>query len=180
MAGVCGGTAHPVQVYTDHKNLEYLSTARTTSRRHARWAATLAAYPYTITYKKGASNGKPDALSRRPDLQPSTLPSLPIISPLATTPYLFHTLHLIGAAVLVRPDDPLLPKVVVAQASDPALSALTTQILGGAGGESNPALLASSPLGSLEGPYAMRGGPLYNQGRICLPPTSTALSLKIL
>ena len=64
------GAAHPVQVYTDHKNLEYFSIARTTSGRHARWAATLAAYQYTITYKKVASNGKLDALSRRPDLQP--------------------------------------------------------------------------------------------------------------
>ena len=38
------GAAHLVCVYTDHKNLEYFSTARTASRRHARWAATLAAY----------------------------------------------------------------------------------------------------------------------------------------
>ena len=30
------GAVHPIQVYTDHKNLEYFSTARTTSRRHAR------------------------------------------------------------------------------------------------------------------------------------------------
>ena len=174
------GAAHPVQVYTDHKNLEYFSTARTTSRRHARWAATLAAYQYTITYRKGASNGKPDALSRRPDLQPPPLPSLPIMPPPATAPYLFHTPHLIGAAVLVRPDDPLLPEVAAAQASDPALSALRTQILGGAGGESNPALPAGSPSGSSEGQYAMRGGLLYSQGRLCIPPTSTALILKIL
>ena len=142
------GAAHLVQVYTDHKNLEYFSTAKTTSRRHARWAATLAAYQYTITYRKDASNGKPDALSRWPDLQPPTLPSLSIIPPLATTPYLFHTPHLIGAVVLVRPDDPLLPEVATAQASDPALTALTTQILGGASGESNPALPAGSPSGS--------------------------------
>ena len=37
------GAAHPVQVFTNHKNLEYFSTSRNTSRRHARWAATLAA-----------------------------------------------------------------------------------------------------------------------------------------
>ena len=61
------GATQYVQVYTDHKNLEYFSQARTTSRRHARWAATLAAYNYTIIYRKGASNGKADALSRNPD-----------------------------------------------------------------------------------------------------------------
>ena len=51
------GPASPVKVYTDHKNLEYFSTARTTSRRHARWASTLAAYTYNIIYRRGAANG---------------------------------------------------------------------------------------------------------------------------
>ena len=92
----------------------------------------------------------------------SPLPLLPIIFPPATAPYLFHTPHLIGAVVLVRPNDPLLPEVAAAQASDPALSALTTQILGGAGTELNPALPAGSPLGSSEDQYAMRGGLLCN------------------
>ena len=38
------GAVLPASVYTDHKNLEYFSTARTTSRRHARWAASLSTY----------------------------------------------------------------------------------------------------------------------------------------
>ena len=49
------GAAHPILVFSDHKNLEYFSQARTTSRRHARGAATLAAYDYAIVYRKGAS-----------------------------------------------------------------------------------------------------------------------------
>ena len=105
------GAAHPIQVYTHHKNLEYFSGAKTTSRRHARWAATLAAYHYTITYRKGATNVKLDTLSRRSDLQPPPLPSLPIIPPPATTPYTFPTPYLIGAAVLVRPDKTLFLKL---------------------------------------------------------------------
>ena len=79
------GAAHPVCVYTDHKNLEYFSTARTTSRRHARWAATLVAYQYTITYKKGTSNGKPDALSRRPNYSPLPYPPSPSSTPLTSS-----------------------------------------------------------------------------------------------
>ena len=51
------GAETPVRVYTDHKNLIYFSTARTTSWRHARWASTLPAYTYTIIYRKGAANG---------------------------------------------------------------------------------------------------------------------------
>ena len=81
--------------------------ARTTSRRHARWAAAQATYNYTISYRKGASNGKPDAVFRRPDYLPPPLPSLPILSPADP---LLHTLHLIGAAVLLlQPPPPLLP-----------------------------------------------------------------------
>ena len=75
------GAVVPVQVYTDHKNLEYFSHARTTSRRHARWAATMASYNYVITYRKESSNGKADALSRNPAFLPPPLPSLPILSP---------------------------------------------------------------------------------------------------
>ena len=67
------GAATPVKVYTDHKNLEYFNTVRTTSWRHARWAATLAAYTYTIVYCKGAANGKSDALSRKADHVPPPL-----------------------------------------------------------------------------------------------------------
>ena len=64
------GAAHAVRVFSEHKNLEYFSQARTTSRRHAKWAATLGAFDYNIIYRKGASNGLPDALSRRCDYLP--------------------------------------------------------------------------------------------------------------
>ena len=137
------GAAHPVRVYTDHKNLEYFSTGRTTSRRQARWAATLAAYQYDITYKKGAANGKPDALSCRPDYTPPPLPSLPM----------FHTPHLLGAAVLVSLDDPLLPVIAAAQAEDATFSAIINKLQGGPGGESNPALPGGSPSGRSDGEH---------------------------
>ena len=79
-----------------------------------------------------------------------------------TAPYLFHTPHLIGAAVLVRPDDPLLPEVAAAQAADPALSALKQHVLGGVDEESNPALPTGSPSVSSWGQYVVRGGLLYS------------------
>ncbi|QRW20629.1 Retrotransposable element Tf2 protein [Rhizoctonia solani] len=49
-------TKKPVQVFTDHCNLEYWMQARTFNRRHARWC---------IFLRK--QSGKPDALSRRSD-----------------------------------------------------------------------------------------------------------------
>ena len=75
------GAAHPVRVFSDHKNLEYFSQVRTTSRRHARWAATLVAFNYTISYRKGASNGLLDALSRRCDYLPPPFPPSPSFPP---------------------------------------------------------------------------------------------------
>ena len=174
------GAETPVRVYTDHKNLEYFSTARTTSRRHARWAATLAAYKYTIVWRKGAANGKSDALSRRSDHVPPPLPSLPILSPTDLGP-LLHTPYLIGAAVLLSPTDPLLPAIAAAQAGDADISACIRTILAGPGGESNPALPGGSPSGrSADQHLEFRGGILYNQGRILIPPTATALILNIL
>ena len=117
------GAQHLVQVYTDHKNLQYFSEAQTTSRQHAKWAATLAAYDYKIIYRKGAVNGKPDALSRRPDYHPPPLPSLPILSKPPSHP-IHHTPYLVAAAILISPDDALLPEIAAAQAGDITIFAL--------------------------------------------------------
>ena len=64
------GAMHKIQVYTDHKNLEYFANAKTLNRRQARWAQELAAYDFKIIYRPGTKNGKPDALSRRPEFRP--------------------------------------------------------------------------------------------------------------
>ena len=61
------GSAHTVEVYTDHKNLIYFTTTKQLNRRQTRWAETLASYNFRITYRKGLENTKADALSRRAD-----------------------------------------------------------------------------------------------------------------
>jgi hypothetical protein len=53
-----------VQVFTDHKNLEYFMTTKVLNRRQALWAQELASMDFKILYRKGTSNGKPDVLSR--------------------------------------------------------------------------------------------------------------------
>ena len=135
-----------VKVWTDHKNLEYFSSARTTSRRHARWASALGGYNYEIKYRKGASNGKPDALSRNPAFLPPPLPSLPILNPTAA-PTLPSPPNLRGAAVTLLPDDPLLPDIIAAQAGAAATSAIILHVQRRPGGESNPALPGGRPSG---------------------------------
>ncbi|OBT70641.1 hypothetical protein VF21_10648 [Pseudogymnoascus sp. 05NY08] len=61
------GSTYPVQVWTDHKNLIYFTTTKVLNRRQVCWAETLAAYNFTITYRKGSENVRADALSRRTD-----------------------------------------------------------------------------------------------------------------
>ncbi|QRW15820.1 Retrotransposable element Tf2 protein [Rhizoctonia solani] len=60
-------TNKPVQVFTNHRNLEYWMQARTFNRQHARWRVFLSNFNFEIHYRPGKQSGKPDALSRRPD-----------------------------------------------------------------------------------------------------------------
>jgi len=66
----CEGAAHQIQVFSDHQNLEYFTTTKVLNRRQARWAQELAGVDFRIYYRPGTQNGKPDALSRRPEYRP--------------------------------------------------------------------------------------------------------------
>lgn len=60
-----------VEIHTDHKPLlgllgEHKSIPQNASPRVQRWAITLAAYDYTLTYRPGSENGNVDCLSRLP------------------------------------------------------------------------------------------------------------------
>lgn len=57
------GTTQPFIVWTDHKNLTYLRKAKRLNSRHARWALFLGRFWFTLTYRPGSRNQKPDALS---------------------------------------------------------------------------------------------------------------------
>uniref|UniRef100_A0A3B3HPV2 Gypsy retrotransposon integrase-like protein 1 n=1 Tax=Oryzias latipes TaxID=8090 RepID=A0A3B3HPV2_ORYLA len=58
------GAEHPFIVWTDHKNLAYLRTAKRLNSRQARWCLFFDRFTFTITYRPGSRNVKPDALSR--------------------------------------------------------------------------------------------------------------------
>jgi len=58
---------HPVEIWTDHKNLKYFMTAKKLNRRQARWFLHLARFDFLLYYRPGCTMGKPDALSRRAD-----------------------------------------------------------------------------------------------------------------
>jgi len=61
------GARHPVEIWTDYKNLEYFMTAKKLNRRQACWSLYLARFDFKLIYRPRQSMGKLDALSRRPD-----------------------------------------------------------------------------------------------------------------
>jgi len=64
------GSQHRIDVVTDHKNLEYFSTTKMLTRRQACWSEYLSTFNLTIRFRPGKLGGKPDALTRRPDVYP--------------------------------------------------------------------------------------------------------------
>ncbi|KAI4899208.1 hypothetical protein NFI96_032636 [Prochilodus magdalenae] len=58
------GARHPFLVLTDHKNLEYLRSAKRLNSRQARWSLFFSRSDFQITYHPGTRNTKADALSR--------------------------------------------------------------------------------------------------------------------
>uniref|UniRef100_A0A8C7WS22 Gypsy retrotransposon integrase-like protein 1 n=1 Tax=Oryzias sinensis TaxID=183150 RepID=A0A8C7WS22_9TELE len=73
------GAEHPFLVWTDHKNLEYISTAKRLNPRQARWALFFSRFNFTVSFRPGSRNIKPDALSRLHTSEDPTIPSVPIL-----------------------------------------------------------------------------------------------------
>jgi len=61
------GVTHLVEIWTDHKNLEYFMTAKKLYRRQARWSLYLARFDFLLYHRPGRTMGKLDALLRRAD-----------------------------------------------------------------------------------------------------------------
>jgi len=61
------GAHHPVEIWTDHKNLEYFMMAKKLNHRQARWSLYLARFDFKLVHCLGRSMEKPNALSWRPD-----------------------------------------------------------------------------------------------------------------
>ncbi|KAL7284484.1 hypothetical protein ACG7TL_001775 [Trametes sanguinea] len=64
------GSATPIDVVTDHKNLEYFATTKILTRRQARWSEFLSQFNFVIRFRPGKLGAKPDALTCRWDVYP--------------------------------------------------------------------------------------------------------------
>ena len=61
------GTAHPITLLTDHKNLTYFRQPQKLSRRQARWMMFLQDFDLHFIHLPSSAMGPADALSRLPD-----------------------------------------------------------------------------------------------------------------
>jgi len=59
------GTKVPFLVWTDHKNLKYISTAKRLNSGQARWSLFFTSFDFTLAYRPGSRYLKPDALSHQ-------------------------------------------------------------------------------------------------------------------
>ncbi|KAL0150894.1 hypothetical protein M9458_053813, partial [Cirrhinus mrigala] len=81
------GAKHPFTILTDHKNLEYLRSAKRLNPRQARWALFFTRFQFTVTYRPSSKNTKVDALSRQaetsphPDHQETIIPTTLLLAP---------------------------------------------------------------------------------------------------
>lgn len=59
------GTEQPFVVWTNHKNLEYVKSAKQLNARQARWTLFFGRFNFILSYRPGSRNVKHDALSRQ-------------------------------------------------------------------------------------------------------------------
>jgi hypothetical protein len=58
------GSVHPIEVFTDHKNLDYFMSSKMLTHRQARWSEYLSAFNLSLCFRPRKLGAKPDALTR--------------------------------------------------------------------------------------------------------------------
>ena len=64
-------TGLPVKVLTNHKDLEYFMSTKKLTWRQVRWVEFLSEFNFVISYQSGKKNDKADALTKKPNKQPT-------------------------------------------------------------------------------------------------------------
>jgi hypothetical protein len=72
------GSGTPIDVVSDHKNLEYFATTKLLTQQQACWSEFLCQFNMIVHFRPGRLGGKPDVLTRHWDVySPLTPPSPP-------------------------------------------------------------------------------------------------------
>lgn len=99
------GAEHPFTEWTDHKNLTYLQKAKRLNARQARWSLFFARFNFSISYRPGSRNVKPDALSRQFDSGEEPPEPLSILPPTCSIGAVTWAVQdVIDHALLTEPD----------------------------------------------------------------------------
>ena len=152
------GAQHPVEIWSDHQNLEYFRTARKLNRRQARWSLYLSRFDYTLHHRPGKSMGKPDALSRRADHDDGTGDNDNVI---LLKPETFVVAALSGLAVAGEEVDiikDIKSSLDTDDLDEPAMRAVRE-------------LRKSSTRSVRSAEWDQRDGLLYFRGKVYVPPT---------
>ena len=64
------GPAYPIDIVTDHKNLEYFLTTKVLTQRQVQWSEYLSQFNLVIRFCPGHLGTKPDALTKQWDIYP--------------------------------------------------------------------------------------------------------------
>ncbi len=99
------GAKFPFTVLTDHRNLEYIRSAKRLNPRQARWSLFFSRFEFKVTYRPGSKDCKADALSRLHD---------------SSTPLSNNNESIISSTLVVAPVQwDILTEITEAQANDP-------------------------------------------------------------
>ena len=89
------GSPKPVNVISDHKNLEYFMSSKWLSRHQARWSKFLSRFNFKISYQPGAQC-KADALTRKSqDFSANSDPRQDFMEQVVLKPKILSSLKLI-------------------------------------------------------------------------------------
>lgn len=60
-------TEIPIEIYSDHQNLQFFTVNKRLSRRQACWSEKIEPDRFKIHFRPGVNNGKPDSMTRGPE-----------------------------------------------------------------------------------------------------------------
>lgn len=104
------GTKVPFLTGTDHKNPEYVRTAKRLNSRQAHWSLFFTRFNFSLSYRPGSRNIKPDALSHQFLKNCSSLESAPVLPPSClVAPLLWDIEEGVKAATADQPGPSLCP-----------------------------------------------------------------------
>jgi hypothetical protein len=127
------GSPYRINIYTNHKALEYFMTTKQLNSRQARWAELLAKYSFIIMYRPGKENAKADILSRREqDLDPSGalkayLRTKALLQPDQVDPQIRDTMEIHALDEIIHESTLLVDRLLTANRTASSLQALRKQ-----------------------------------------------------